>query len=97
MAYALTLVFDGVTEEQYWAVNDKLGISRDGAGDWPAGMIIHAGGPTGDNGWLVSEIWDSRSSHESFMATRLGPALGAVGVPEPVQVFDADTVNVHQP
>jgi hypothetical protein len=29
------------------------------------------------------------------MASRLGAALGAVGVPEPVQVIESDLVNHH--
>jgi hypothetical protein len=31
------------------------------------------------------------------MASRLGAALGGVGVPEPVQVIEADVVNFRTP
>lgn len=93
MSYGLVLVFDGVTEQDYWAVNDKLGIDRDGNGPWPAGMKFHAGGPTANGGWVVIEQWDSKASQEAFMANRLGPALGAVGVKAPSQVIETETVN----
>ncbi len=92
MSYGLVLVFDGVTEKDYWAVNDKLGINRDGSGDWPQGMLAHAGGPT-PTGWVVIEMWESKAAQEAFMGSRLGAALAATGVPAPSQVIDTDTVN----
>ena len=97
MAYGLVLTFDGVTEEQYWAVNAHLGINRDGSGDWPDGLVTHSGGPTA-SGWVVSEIWVSKADHEQFMASRLGPALGAVGLPAPApaQIIESELVNVYQ-
>jgi hypothetical protein len=95
MAYGIVLVFDGVPESQYWAVNEKLGIKRDGTGDWPDGLISHGGGPTANGGWVVTEIWSSKDAQEQFMTGRLGAALGAVGVPAPSQVIDSDLVN-HQ-
>jgi hypothetical protein len=94
MPYGIVLVFEGVGTDQYWAVNEQLGINPDGSGDWPAGMLSHAGGPTA-TGLVVSEIWESKADQEAFMASRLGAALGAVGVPEPVQVIESDLVNHH--
>jgi hypothetical protein len=92
MAYGIVLVFEGVGEDQYWAVNDKLGINADGTGDWPDGIRSHTGGPTA-TGWVVAEVWETKGHQEAFMAGRLGAALGAVGVPAPVQVIDSDLVN----
>jgi hypothetical protein len=94
MPYGIVLVFDGVGADKYWAVNEHLGIKPDGSGDWPAGMLSHTGGPTA-TGWVVAEVWNSKGDQESFMASRLGAALGAVGVPEPVQVIESDLVNYH--
>ncbi len=93
MAYGIALVFDGVTADQYWAVNEKLGISADGTGDWPKGIRSHTGGATPTGGWIVTEVWDSKADQEAFMASRLGAALGAVGLPAPVQIIEADLVN----
>lgn len=96
MAYGITLRFEGVTEDQYWAVNDKLGVNRDGSGDWPDGVLSHTGGPTGD-GWVVSEVWASKAHQEAFMAGRLGAALGEVQVPPPAQVIESELVNYQTP
>jgi len=96
MPYGIVLVFDGVDADQYWAVNDRLGIKRDGSGDWPAGMLSHTGGPTA-TGWVVAEVWNSKADQEAFMASRLGAALGMVGVPEPIQIIDSELVNYHTP
>lgn len=92
MSYGIVIVFEGVNEDQYWAVNERLGIARDGSGDWPAGIVSHTGGPTA-TGWVVSEVWDSKADQEAFLASRLGPALGAVGVPDPVQIIESELVN----
>lgn len=96
MAYGITLAFDGVTEDQYWAVNDRLGIARDGSGDWPDGLLSHTGGPT-DAGWVVTEVWESKGHQEQFMASRLGAALGEESVPPPSQVIESDLVNYQTP
>ena len=93
MSYGIVLVFEGVSEQQYWGVNEKLGIQPDGSGDWPKGLIAHSGGPTAGNGWIVIERWDSKESQEEFMGTRLGAALMAVGVPAPAHIFETNTVN----
>src|SRR4051794_28027333 len=95
MAYGIVLVFEGVNEDDYWTVNDKLGISRDGQEGYPEGLLLHLGGPT-PTGWVVSEVWDSKASQEKFMATRLGAALGATGMPAPSQVIDTEAVNLQQ-
>lgn len=92
MAYGIVLVFDGVGADDYWAVNDRLGINRDGSGDWPEGILSHCGGPTA-TGWVVAEVWNSKADQEAFMASRLGAALAGAGVPAPVQVIESELVN----
>ena len=83
MAQGLILEFDGVGQEQYDAVNRRLGIDpQDGQGDWPAGLIFHAGGAKA-GGWVVFEVWESQQAQEQFMNERLGQALGEGGVTEP--------------
>ena len=94
MSYAIVLRFEGVTEEQYWAVNDKLGIDRDFTVDVPDGLLVHLAGPT-DDGWVVSEQWASKGHQEAFMASRLGEALATIGVPPPVQVIESELVSAH--
>jgi hypothetical protein len=97
MAYGIVLVFEGVNEDDYWAVNDQLGITRDGAGDWPPGLVSHSSGATGDGGWFVAEVWSSKGDQEAFMAGRLGAALGTVGLPAPTQVIDGELANHQTP
>lgn len=96
MAYGIVLAFEGVGADQYWAVNDLLGINRDGTGDWPKGLRSHSGGRTG-SGWVVSEVWDSKADQEAFMGARLGAALAQVGVPAPSQIIESELVNYQTP
>jgi len=70
MSYGIALVFEGVSEADYWAVNSKLGIGRDGSGEWPEGMKSHVGGPT-PNGWVVPSVkWVCRHRLRSSTPTR---------------------------
>ena len=54
MAYGILLEFDdSVGKTQYDAVNEKLGLNwADGTGDWPDGLMSHAGGTLSDGGHL---------------------------------------------
>jgi len=93
MSYGIVLVFDGVTEQDYWSVSDKLGIDQDDTANWPEGIVFHTAGPTAGGGWMVIELWESKAAQEAFMASRLGAALAAAGVKPPSQVIETDTVN----
>jgi hypothetical protein len=95
MGYAITLRFEGVTEADYWAVNEVLGIERDGTGDVPAGLRLHTAGPL-DGGWMVSEVWDDKATFDAWLGGPLGEAFGTLGIPEPTQVIDTQTVNLVQ-
>jgi hypothetical protein len=83
MAEGLILEFDGVGREQYDAVNARLGIDvATGQGDWPAGLLFHAGGAK-TGGLVVFEVWESKAAQERFMNDRLGRALQEGGVTNP--------------
>ncbi len=83
MAEGLLLEFDGIGREEYEAVNDRLGIDpKSGQGDWPAGLVFHAGGAR-PGGWVVFEVWESRDAQAEFMNERLGRALQEGGINEP--------------
>jgi hypothetical protein len=93
VAFGIVIVFEGVTEQDYWAVNDKLGIARDDWSEgWPDGAISHTAGPTA-TGWVVTEVWQSKAAQERFMAERLGPALHGAGLPAPSQVIESELIN----
>lgn len=96
MSEAVILEFKGVTAEQYNAVNGALGIDPvTGEGDWPVGMASHTGAAGADGHLLVFEVWDSQADQEKFMATRLGAALGQVGVPDPIRVEWLSVLSSH--
>ncbi len=81
MASELILEFEGVTTEQYYAVNAALGIDADtGEGDWPDGMVTHAAGLNDDGHLVVLEVWDTPEHQARFMESRLGEALAKGGV-----------------
>jgi hypothetical protein len=83
MAAGLLLEFDGMGREQYDAVNERLGIDQEtGAGDWPEGLLFHAGGAK-PGGWVVFEVWASQEDQQRFMDARLGRALQEGGVTGP--------------
>ena len=83
MSEAIILEFAGIGADKYREVNAALGIDPDtGEGDWPAGLLSHTGA-SGPDGLLVLELWDSKDSQAAFMGSRLGPALGGAGMPEP--------------
>jgi hypothetical protein len=87
MAEAIILEFTTPDAAGFYNnVNGILGIDpATGKGDWPAGMISHAAGVNG-NAFLVFEVWESKAQQEEFMNSRLGPALGQAGAPEPARI-----------
>lgn len=87
MAEAIILEFTSPdAAAMYSTVNGILGIDpTTGKGDWPAGIVSHAAGVQGD-AFVVFEVWESKAQQEEFMSSRLGPALGQAGAPEPTRV-----------
>ncbi len=97
MAYGLIYEFpSNVGAREYNAVNEKLGIDgSDPKSAWPEGLLTHASGTTSDGAFWLYEVWESKAKQEAFMSSRLGPALGAVGVAAPTQLIELDLIN-HQ-
>jgi hypothetical protein len=93
MPVGLILEFKNQTASQYEAVCSKLGW--DMKSGKAAGLRSHAAGPSDDGGFVVMEIWDSRGAQDEFMQSRLGPALGEVGVPEPSRTVWVDLLSYH--
>jgi hypothetical protein len=64
MAEGLILEFEGVGREAYDAVNGRLGIDQQsGQGNWPPGIVFHAGGAS--QGVGSSSRCGSRGRHRS--------------------------------
>ncbi len=98
MVAQLILEFEGVTEAEYDAVNEKLGLSpKTGEGDWPDGMLAHAAGLRDDGLFVVTEVWDTPEHQARFMEGRLGQALEQAGVPAPVAVSWIELIAHHAP
>jgi hypothetical protein len=96
MAEALILEFDGVGQTEYEAVNGQLGIDMvTGAGDWPAGLMLHAAGTADSGAFVVTEVWSSREAQAEFMATRLGAALAAGGITSAPRITWIPLVALH--
>lgn len=60
----------------------------------PPGLILHVAGPT-DEGFRIIDIWDDEEAWEHFRASRLAPAIAALGGPSrPAPTF-RDLHPVH--
>ena len=84
MAAELILEFEGITTEEYWAVNKELGLdAQTGEGTWPDGLIAHSAGLNDGGHLVVIEVWDTPDHQARFMEERLGPALIKGGITGP--------------
>jgi hypothetical protein len=99
MVAELILEFEGVTEEEYKAVNAALGINPStGEGDWPQGMLTHAAGLSDKGRFVVTEVWESTGHQAAFMEDRLGPALAKGGITgPPAAITWIELIAHHRP
>lgn len=96
MAYGVVLTFEGVDENQYWAVNENLGIDEEGTIGWPEGLLAHSGALS-ETGLVIWEMWESKDDQRRYQAERLDGALAAAGVSGPDQVIELDVFNFQHP
>jgi len=76
----------GGTIEQYDEVSKFMGTER------PQGAHLHIAAVT-DNGFRVIEVWDSAEDDDRYMASGLGEAIQAAGVPQPT-ITDLEVHNL---
>jgi hypothetical protein len=97
MAIGFVMQFSDVGIDSYNNVMKHLELESPGVSgvenDWPAGIVSHTAGAT-EQGWCVVDIWDSQEQFDAFMQSRLGPAMGKAGLPEP-QVTPFEVDNRH--
>jgi hypothetical protein len=96
MATALQIDFagDGLSEDRYRAVNDRVNPPD----DRPAGSIFHSAGPGPDGGWRVIDVWESRDDFDRFQQERLFPALQEIvgdDLGAPPQIVEWEVVNYN--
>ena len=73
--------------EIYRSVNRLLGLeagSADLGPPWPAPLLSHVAGASGDK-LIVVEVWESKAAQEEFMG-ELGAAFEKASVPPPTRV-----------
>ena len=63
---------EGISEEMYDAVNEKMG------GEMAAGMLIHAAGRDESGVFQIIDVWESRDAMRRFEDERLRPAIAAM-------------------
>jgi hypothetical protein len=98
MPELLILEFSGVTEADYASISGHLGIDvHTGEGDWPPGLLSHAGGAGDDDTFIVTEVWNSRADQAAFLDSRLGAALAAGGVTTMPKVLWVPLMAYHTP
>lgn len=90
MAIGLRIKFEGATAEQYEAVNAQMGVEE----NRPDGLIFHAAGPI-ESGWGVIDFWESREQFDSFLESRIGPAIQELGDRAPQAPPDIKEFPVH--
>ncbi|MFD4429280.1 hypothetical protein [Nocardia sp. NPDC058497] len=87
MAVAVELDFTGATMEQYDQVLEKMGFTHGGTGG--PGLIFHLARKT-DDGFHVTDVWESAGQFQEFAQTTIGPLTKEVGLTaEP-------TVTIHE-
>lgn len=88
MAVAVQLDFEGASLEVYDQINERIGLLPGGPPSAPE-ELFHWVRKT-DEGFRVTDVWQSREAFEKFARERLYPVLEEVGVlhPPTVQFFD---------
>lgn len=80
LAVAVILEFEGGTLDQYNQVVEKMGFEPGGSG--APGGLFHWATKT-DNGFRVTDVWDTRERFEQFAEEKIVPYSQEVGLPEP--------------
>ncbi|HEY0388678.1 MAG TPA: hypothetical protein VGC71_09570 [Gaiellales bacterium] len=80
MAVLMILEWQGVTTDDYDRVNEAMGITGDD--DAPDGLIQHVSAVSDDGDVLIADVWESEEQLGRFVESRLGPAIGQLGLPE---------------
>ena len=89
MAVGIVLDFEGATLDQYDEVVKKMGI---GNGNLPPGGIFHWVTKT-DNGFRVTDVWESQAQFEKFAEEQIGPLTAEVGITNPPSIAFYEVYN----
>jgi len=89
MAVAVKVAFRGGTLDQYDSVVRAIGYARGGPG--AQGSLFHFVTKT-DDGFLVTDVWESRERFEGFAREQILPRVAAFGLSEQPHI---EIVDVH--
>jgi hypothetical protein len=79
MAVGMLLAGEGVTEESYRQLTEKMFGSYPMREDQaPDGCLVHTAGQ-GDQGWYIYDIWESQEHFQRFVEEKLRPAMESTG------------------
>lgn len=91
MAIGFLIEVPGGTQAKYDQTMIELNVAQQPI----SGLLFHTAGPI-EGGWRVIDIWEDESKFETFLQTRLGPALQKVEMPEP-RIQRIDVHNTYRP
>jgi hypothetical protein len=77
MAVAVEMNFAGGTLSQYDTVVEKMGFKPGGRG--APGCMFHSVSKT-DQGFRVTDIWETKEMYEQFAREKIGPITAQAGV-----------------
>lgn len=86
MKYGVRTEISGLKAEQYSGMHDVIGPKSLVA----QGFISHMAGPTED-GWYMTDVWESKEDHERFMHDVVLPMMPPGGPQPKVEEFEVHT------
>lgn len=95
IALRFTISGEGVTEEAYDQIAEKVNLSLDP----PPGLIFHSIGFTDGHGHTF-DVWESEEAFQAFMQERLQPAMeqaGIGGAPPEIMTYELHNVWAADP
>lgn len=90
MAVGIVLDFKGATLDQYDQVLERMGLTPGGSG--PPGVLFHWVTKI-DDGFRVTDVWESREAFDRFSEEQIGPHSQAVGMTDPPEIAFHDVYN----
>jgi len=79
MAVLLELSIEVATQDQFNALDDRVGEAMMQAGGPPAGLLAHVVYPAGD-GFVVADVWRSEHEGRAYVAEVLIPLAQHAGL-----------------
>lgn len=83
MAIGIVQEFSGVTMEQYDEALSLMGFAPDGPG--ASGCLFHWVTKT-DNGFRITDVWESEEAFGKFAEEKIGPITAKVGITSEPQI-----------